>query len=379
MIDDKDFDKETYKNEAEKIKLSKNQKDILLEKMREADRNFKAETPKKNKIFCSAWIRAVAASLAVAIIGGACYLGISNYHNNDSYSDENEQITKSNIFSITANAAEIENNSVIGMFSGMNGGQFLMKDFENNFEIYKNKLGKIDYFNDYELTKLEIKGTNIESVEFKSNKKGVYFVIEPCVFDDYQDETIGDEQDEQIIYGDDYYEIKNIVETGEFAGFDKLSNSQYTKDEFEEHADGLYGEFCDGFTYEIKTPSATERVIEIGKVINLVIETDRTDSDIDGWMNEYCELDDESHTLRAEIRQQQGESGEVTDEEAELDRKMQELNNKMIKKTVDGAVIDVTVKFTDGSVQTQKINVGFYESNENNDPYSSGITFSYAR
>lgn len=82
MIDDKDFDKETYKNEAEKIKLSKNQKDILLEKMREADRNLKAEKPEKNKILCSAWIRAVAASLVVAIIGGACYLGILNYHNN---------------------------------------------------------------------------------------------------------------------------------------------------------------------------------------------------------------------------------------------------------------------------------------------------------
>ena len=75
MIDKNDFDRETYKNEAENIKLSRNQKEILLEKMRETDRKLEKEEnkPKKNKIFDTTWTRAVAASLAVALIGTACY------------------------------------------------------------------------------------------------------------------------------------------------------------------------------------------------------------------------------------------------------------------------------------------------------------------
>ena len=57
---------------------------------------------------------------------------------------------------------------------------------------------------------------------------------------------------------------------------------------------------------------------------------------------------------------------------------MEKLNNQMVQKTVDGAVIDVTVKFTDGSTQTQKINVGYYESEEDSEYFLPNITFSLA-
>lgn len=382
MIDNKDFGRETYKSEAENVKLSGNQKEILLNKMREADRQFERgeHKPKKNKIFNTMWTRAVAASLAVVLVGTACYMGFSNYEktaeSNTATTNSQSKKSNGNIFSITANAAEIENKSVIGMFSGINGAQFLMKDFENEDSRYRNKQGKVDYFNDFELTELNIKGSNIQSVTFKSNKKSVYFVISPDIFADLEDEEIGNETNK--IYESGYFERKNIAETGNFSDYDSLENSQYTKAEFKEHADGLYGEFCDGFTYTLKNPTNKEKIINIGKAISLVVETDRTDSEIDRLMNEYCDLDDGYMAERAENRQINGEFGETSDEENSIYEKMVKLNSRMIQKAVDGAVIDVTIKFTDGSTQTQKINIGYYESEEDGVYYSPSITFSYA-
>lgn len=381
MIDNNDFDRKTYKSETDKIKLNENQKEILLNKMREADRQLENEKnkPKKNKIFDTTWTRAVAASLAVAIIGTACYLGFSNFNKaaegNTATSSAENRKSNGNIFSITANAAEIENKSVIGMFSGISGGQFLMRDFEKEDSLYRNKQGKVDYFDDYELTQLRVKGSNVESVTFTSNRKSIYFVINPNVFENSADET---DDESYKIYDDGYGQLKKIADTGDFSDYDSLENSQYTKTEFEEHADGLYGEFCDRFTYTLKNPTDKEQIIEIGQVISLVVETDRTDSGIDEIMNEFCELSDKLLSLRAENRSANGEFGIVSDEENKLEKKMEKLNNQMVQKTVDGAVIDVTVKFTDGSTQTQKINVGYYESEEDSEYFSPNITFSLA-
>lgn len=382
MIDNNDFDRKTYKSETDKIKLNENQKEILLNKMREADRQLENEKnkPKKNKIFDTTWTRAVAASLAVVLIGTACYMGFSNFNkaseNNGATTSDDSKKSSGNIFSITANAAEIENKSVIGMFSGMNGGQFLLKDFENEDTVYRNKQGKVDYFNDYELTELNIKGSNIESVVFRSNRKGVYFVISSEIFTSSEDEKIDNENNK--IIDNRYLGQKKIAESGEFSDYNSLENSQYTKAEFEEHADGLYGEFCDGFIYTLKNSTVTEQIIEIGQAISLVVETDRTDSGIDEIMNEFCELSDKLLSLRAENRSANGEFGIVSDEENKLEKKMKKLNNQMVQKTADGAEIAVTVKFTDGSAQTQKINVGYYESQEDSEYFSPNITFSLA-
>lgn len=382
MIDNNDFDRKTYKSETDKIKLNENQKEILLNKMREADRQLENEKnkPKKNKIFDTTWTRAVAASLAVAIIGTACYMGFLNFNkaseNNGATTSDDSKKSSGNIFSITANAAEIENKSVIGMFSGMNGGQFLLKDFENEDTVYRNKQGKVDYFNDYELTELNIKGSNIESVVFRSNRKGVYFVISSEIFTSSEYEKIDNENNK--IIDNRYLGQKKIAESGDFSDYNSLENSQYTKAEFEEHSDGLYGEFCDGFTYTLKNSTVTEQIIEIGQAISLVVETDRTDSGIDEIMNEFCELSDKLLSLRAENRSANGEFGIVSDEENKLEKKMEKLNNQMVQKTVDGAEIAVTVKFTDGSAQTQKINVGYYESEEDGVYFSPNITFSLA-
>lgn len=379
MTDNNDFDIRTYKDQAGNIKLSGNQKEILLNKMRVTDRQLENEKnkPKKNQIFKTTWTRAAAALVAVALLGTVCCYGFLNYKktkdSNVSATSEVGKINDNNIFSITANAAEIENKSVIGVFSGINGGQFLMKDFNSKDTFYHNKQGNVDYFNDYELTELNIKGSNIESVSFNIDKKSIYFAVSPYMFANTEDKT---NNDSYKIYGYGYSECEMIAKAGYFSDYDRLLNSQYTKKEFNEHSDGLYGEFCDGFTYTLKNPSDREQIIEIGKAISLVTETDRTDDEIDEWMNDYCNLNDELLKARAENRKHNGEYGEVSDEENEIEQKMQKLNNKMVKKTVDGAVIDVTVKFTDGSKQTQKINLGFYENPQKGMYINPGVTFS---
>lgn len=353
MIDNYYFDKVKYKSQAENTRLSRNQKDILLRKMREADIKSDIKPDYKK------WTRAAAAVLAVALVGSFCYIGFS------------KGIKSDNMFTITANAAEIENNSVIGMFSSISGGQFLMKDFENEDTIYRNKQGKVDYFNDYELSELSIVGKNIKSVTFSSECKGIYFNIHSDVFNSAEKEN-------NNIYDNHNSVQKSIAENGDFSDYECLDNSQYTKVEFKQHSDGLYGEFCDSFTYTLKNPSESEQTIQLGKAISLVTETDRTDSEIDALMEEYCRLNDELQVLRAENRKINGESGNISDEEKVIELKMESLNNQMVEKAIDGAEIYVIVRFADGSTKEQKINIGFYESDEEGVCFYPSITFSLA-
>ena len=58
MIDNFYFNKEKYKSQAENTRLSRNQKDILLKKMREADSKSDKKPDYKK------WTRAAAAVLA---------------------------------------------------------------------------------------------------------------------------------------------------------------------------------------------------------------------------------------------------------------------------------------------------------------------------
>ena len=353
MIDNFYFNKEKYKSQVENTRLSRNQKDILLKKMREADSKSDKKPDYKK------WTRAAAAVLAVALVGLFCYMGFSN------------GVKSNNIFKITANAAEIDNNSVIGVFSSISGGQFLMKDFENEDTIYRNKQGKVDYFNDYELSELSIVGKNIKSVTFSSECKGIYFNIHSDVFSSVKKEN-------NIIYDNHNSAQKSIAENGIFSDYECLDNSRYTKEEFKQHSDGLYGEFCDSFTYTLKNPSESEQKIQLGKAISLVTETDRTDSEIDALMEEYCLLNNELQVLRAENRKINGESGNVSDEEKVIEQKLESLNNQMVEKAVDGAEIYVTVRFADGSTKEQKINIGFYESDGEGVRFYPSITFSLA-
>ena len=63
--------------------------------------------------------------------------------------------------------------------------------------------------------------------------------------------------------GNSYNYYNGIAEIGDFSNYGSLDNSQYTKAEFKEHSDGLYGEFCDGFTFTVKKPSENEQEIKL--------------------------------------------------------------------------------------------------------------------
>lgn len=100
MTDNKDFDITAYKETADKIKLSQNQKQILLDEMRKADvllnlPENKNNGGKKKKSAYGMWIKAVAASLVIALLCGVAFFGFGG--EKDRYN-----------FSIVAMAAEID-------------------------------------------------------------------------------------------------------------------------------------------------------------------------------------------------------------------------------------------------------------------------------
>ena len=208
---------------------------------------------------------------------------------------------------------------------------------------------------------------NIESVTFNSKQKGIYFLINSYINDNENTEDAED--------GNSYNYYNGIAEIGDFSNYGSLDNSQYTKAEFKEHSDGLYGEFCDGFTFTVKNPSENEQEIKLDKAINLMVETDRTDSEIDNWVDEYYRLDSELLSMRAKNCMSDDGEIQVTDEENALETKMENINNSILSKIVDGAEIDVSVQFTDGSVQSEKIRISYNNGNCGGEDNFPSITF----
>ncbi|WP_303107407.1 hypothetical protein [uncultured Ruminococcus sp.] len=359
MTDKKDFNAEVYKNNVKNIKLSEKQKAELIKVMRNTEKQYKQNNV-SHKVFNLK--TGTAAAIAAVFVFVAIYAGF--------FKPNTERISSNkNIFTITANAAEIEDKSEIGVFSSVNGSQYLLKDFNNDDTIYRNAQGKTDYFNDFELTNLKISGKNIESVTFNSKRKGIYFLINSYINDN---ENTEDAEDGNSY---NYYNSIAIAEIGDFSNYGSLDNSQYTKAEFKEHSDGLYGEFCDGFTFTVKNPSENEQEIKLDKAINLMVETDRTDSEIDNWADEYYRLDSELLSMRAKNCMSDDGEIQVTDEENALETKMENINNSILSKIVDGAEIDVSVQFTDGSVQSEKIRISYNNGNCGEEDNFPSITF----
>ena len=169
---------------------------------------------------------------------------------------------------------------------------------------------------------------------FNSKQKGIYFLINSYINDNENSEDVED--------GNSYNYYNGIAEIGDFSNYGSLDNSQYTKAEFKEHSDGLYGEFCDGFTFTVKNPSENEQEIKLDKAINLMVETDRTDSEIDNWADEYYRLDSELLSMRAKNCMSDDGEIQVTDEENALETKMENINNSILSKIVDLSLIHIS-------------------------------------
>ncbi|MCH5297078.1 MAG: hypothetical protein J1E85_05360 [Ruminococcus sp.] len=338
------FNVDKFAEEMDTVSLTQNQKEILLDKMRKFNENANSDkSSKKIKLNYSVWIKSVAAALVVAMIFG----GVFVYTNS---------INAKNSFVVVASAAELPeselNDAIVGAFSDGGRAEFAMYDFDYvdvNNPLYSthllNEQGKIDYFNFFNLSELNIVGKNIESVTFKANKKFTYFSIEP------------------------YYHAEKSLEEilSMFTNCDTLSNSQYDKNA----GDGFNG-YCDSFTYKNPDISNEEQTLELGGYISFVVESDRTDEEIDEYVKKieevysaYKTVDTPDETTSAKMNEEL--MNEITKSVGEID-----------KKTLHGATIDITVNFADGSSQTKVLNVDFYQKVEDGVYYSPQIVLSYA-
>ena len=327
--------------------------DKALEAAREAQSGKVIEMKRTNNKRRFTLIAAMAAALAVVIGVGSAVLPRS----------AREQLTNS--FSLTANAAELNNKlddkDIIGAFEG-DGGSALMDDPYNRTDnIYESgnyyKDGYIDTFWEFNLSKLRIKGENIESVSLKSESEGVYFSITPTSGFDYDEFELSKNGDFYFENGRSFHidkkQIKKLEQLTKekksaYTYSDTLRTSQYTKDEFKKYGDGFGGEnICDGFTFADKKKT---QEINLDRDINLVCESIHSDPEIAGWLNRLREI--EKQVLDAKLAR----------DDAMLDslyEKKDAVNSKIIRKTVTGAKLTLTVKFTDGTEQSKALDLAY--------------------
>lgn len=324
MTENFEFNKNRYINFADKIKLSDTQKNILISQMENANStlNETDKSEKKLNTYYNIWSRAVAAVLALTIVGGVIYF-LGNLGQ------------KENSFIITASAAEIEiGESEIKLASGEIVTNFSMRIFsDESVEPYLNEYGKQDLFQSFVITELTIEGENIESVTFDTNKNSTYFNI----------------------YTDN--------DNNEFEDIQPLTHSQYAVEEFEKHYDGFFGYVCDGFTCQNIYDSEE---INLDNKISLMIESDYDDGEISEWMNIVSECIEKREKYQKKYAPEDKINGShfATEEEIANDEKTEEYVEKIVQKTLDGATIDITVKFTDGTKQTKTLVLGYDNSGE---------------
>lgn len=324
MTENFEFNKNRYINFADKIKLSDTQKNILISQMENANStlNETDKSEKKINTYYNIWLRVVASVLAFTVIGAAMYF-LGDFGQRE------------NSFMITASAAEIElGTSEIKLASGEIVTNFSMRIFsDESVEPYLNEYGKQDLFQSFVITELTIEGENIESVTFDTNKNSTYFNI----------------------YTDNY--------NNEFEDIQPLTHSQYAVEEFEKHYDGFSGYVCDGFTCQNIYDS---KEINLDNKISLMIESDYDDGEISEWMNIVSECIEKREKYQQMYAPEDKINGShfVTEEEIANDEKTEEYVEKIVQKTLDGATIDITVKFTDGTKQTKTLVLGYDNSGE---------------
>lgn len=324
MTENFEFNKNRYINFADKIKLSDTQKNILISQMENANStlNETDKSEKKINTYYNIWLRVVASVLAFTVIGAAMYF-LGDFGQRE------------NSFMITASAAEIElGTSEIKLASGEIVTNFSMRIFsDESVEPYLNEYGKQDLFQSFVITELTIEGENIESVTFDTNKNSTYFNI----------------------YTDNY--------NNEFEDIQPLTHSQYAVEEFEKHYDGFSGYVSDGFTCQNIYDS---KEINLDNKISLMIESDYDDGEISEWMNIVSECIEKREKYQQMYAPEDKINGShfATEEEIANDEKTEEYVEKIVQKTLDGATIDITVKFTDGTKQTKTLVLGYDNSGE---------------
>lgn len=351
------FDKNTYKNEMSSIKLNANQKEILLDKMREVDRCESIHSENKvktKKALPYIPIKAMAASLVVTLLFSSLYIGFNN--NTDS----------KNSFRLVASAAETgklielsKSEVIIGSQEGLTG--YVMGYFDSNgYVVYTNKNGKKDVFSKFRLTDFKVIGTDIESVSMTANKKFTYFFVTP----DYPENLYIEKNNTENhkAYGSDTTkdDEKHTIENynaKNFTDFKPLTNSIYSPEEFKNYfflgEDGIP---CNGFTYKNTQVSDGEQTVSLDYSTTLILESNRTNQDIDNRLNN-------ADKLYEEILESQKSSNKVENNKFyfnSMDNKnlLEEMSadfDYFEDYTLNNASINVSVKFKDGSIEQETL------------------------
>ena len=356
------FDREKYKEEMSAFSLSDEQKTALKARLYRADEPAETKRINSGRVF----IKVAAAAVAVCVLTVGVFYGFSG--TGEKTSPTFPSISARNPFVITANAAEISekykdeklSDSTIAVYSDSAGMGWLL-DGNSSDGAYR-KDGHIDYFTCYDMSAFRVTGKDIQSVTLSSNKKGIYFTVTPYAraeqFKEYDMEKAQPIDDEDAFY----YEGKKVYidqdaldrereeETARYT-FGELNNSQYTKDELNEYNDGIGREFfADGFTYK---NTKGEQTVNMDNAIGLMIESDHGDSEIAKWLDEIWELEQRSISLRdAAI------NGTDGGEQDRVCGEMEKLSERIIKKMLKGATINVEVKYSDGSSEARELDIG---------------------
>lgn len=327
----KDFDGELYEKEFDEIKLSQTDKNIIKANMNLAAEGILPKSKKKNIFYNTKLIQTAAAVLLVAIIGGLIYI-VPNLSGNNIQ----------NSFTIVADAAENSSVStdISEIYCGMSGAGFMSDS------SCLNKQGKRDFYSDFSITDFRIKGNNIKSINIKSNKKFCYFYLS---------------------YDSDL---------SKFTDCDSLKNSQYTSEQLANF--GKFGSlFCDSFTYNVEQTDG-EQLIQLGNLFSCMLESDRTDNEIDNYITEYENLEAPKYKLRQKAHEKYGDDVAIplTEEQIEIENKQSLCIDKFIEKTLDDATIEVTVNYTDGTSSKTEIDVDYAVINNSGEAiFESGTAY----
>lgn len=326
----KNFDSQKYEKEYDGIRLSQTEKNIIKANMNLAAEGILKKSNKYDFTFNTKIIQAVAAVILVAVICTLIYIA-PNFSNNSK-----------NYFTIVADAAENSSAStnISEIYSGISTTGYMSDD------KVPNEQGKYDFYSSFDITDFRIKGNNIKSIAVKSNKNFCYFSL------DYQ------------------------ADLTKFSNCKTLENSQYTSRELADF--GKLGQLCcDGFTYTVEQ-TENEQLIQLGGLFSYVLETDRTDNEIDSYLTEYESLEARKYEIRQKRHKEYGDDIAInlTDEEIEIDNKQCFCIDKFIEKALDGATIDIIVNYTDGTSAKTIIDVDYVVENSNgNIVFESGTDY----
>lgn len=335
MKENRDFDKTAYKKTADKIKLSANQKQILLDEMRKADamldlpENYNTAAKKKRPTY-TIWIKAVAASLVVALLCSVMIFGFGT--EKDKYS-----------FSIIAMAAEV--NSATddeGKMTEITADDSV--DIAHSLEVHPvfkgesdiPELNKSKY--GYEELSIAVKpkmiypqGENIKSVTYSS--ENMYFSVITT--------GIG-YTDEDGNYCDYYIKYSDIK---------PLTNTSYNVKDLEfSVGNSDNGELNDGFTCSYED---AKRMIfpatELEKTFAFMTETDSRDEKTRQYVKNHIDKRNNSCDSNAccySTYYLEGFSKATSEEQY------------IIEQALKDKSVDITVTFDDGTQRTKRIVFG---------------------